>query len=337
MVCGKCEKKLAKGIVQDKWKEGAHNTIESGGRKVNENKALSKKKAWAPYSAKCATCKTSVAQGYNYCQGCSYLKGLCAMCGKQIMDRELLKNYKQCYIILRHLTTLPRAVIINLANDPENYDAWEALGGRDFVLLYLFYIGSGNFKQRSSLHSTGISLAIHRQSELLAVAVEAKLVGRSVAELKRMMGVVVQVEEAFIGMAMQLMKEQGKKLANASAWATPYLGKALQTVAAGHTSAAAKRAMGLPQVPPDAAARGSDAVAAIAQKKAKVAEAQACGGVGIRYHRCWVCGNTTATHGMVQNRCGRWFCFACRSALNKLEKWEGPGKGKGQGVIGGGK
>ena len=70
----------------------------------------------------------------------------------------------------------------------QNYDAWEALGGRDFVLLYLFYIGSGNFKQRSSLHSTGISLAIHRQSELLAVAVEAKLVGRSVAELKRMMG-----------------------------------------------------------------------------------------------------------------------------------------------------
>ena len=101
--------------------------------------------------------------------------------------------------------------------------------------------------------------------------------------------------------------------------------------------AALRYSVSFTQVPPDAAARGSDAVAAIAQKKAKVAEAQACGGVGIRYHRCWVCGNTTATHGMVQNRCGRWFCFACRSALNKLEKWEGPGKGKGQGVIGGGK
>lgn len=26
-------------------------------------------------------CKTSVAKDYKYCQGCSYQKGLCAMCG----------------------------------------------------------------------------------------------------------------------------------------------------------------------------------------------------------------------------------------------------------------
>ena len=38
------EKKLAKVIVPDKWKEGASNTTESGGRKLNENKLLSKKK-----------------------------------------------------------------------------------------------------------------------------------------------------------------------------------------------------------------------------------------------------------------------------------------------------
>ncbi|GAB2231536.1 hypothetical protein Droror1_Dr00010544 [Drosera rotundifolia] len=37
------EKKLGKVIVPDKWKEGASNTMESGGRKVNENKLLSKK------------------------------------------------------------------------------------------------------------------------------------------------------------------------------------------------------------------------------------------------------------------------------------------------------
>jgi hypothetical protein len=30
-------------IVPDKWKEGASNTNESGGRKINENKLLSKK------------------------------------------------------------------------------------------------------------------------------------------------------------------------------------------------------------------------------------------------------------------------------------------------------
>lgn len=33
-MCEKCEKKLAKLVVQDKWKEGARNTLESGGKKV---------------------------------------------------------------------------------------------------------------------------------------------------------------------------------------------------------------------------------------------------------------------------------------------------------------
>ena len=37
------EKKLSKVIVPDKWKEGASNTTEGGGRKINENKLLSKK------------------------------------------------------------------------------------------------------------------------------------------------------------------------------------------------------------------------------------------------------------------------------------------------------
>ncbi|KAH7545792.1 hypothetical protein FEM48_Zijuj01G0131400 [Ziziphus jujuba var. spinosa] len=31
MVCEKCEKKLSKVIVPDKWKEGASNTTEGGG------------------------------------------------------------------------------------------------------------------------------------------------------------------------------------------------------------------------------------------------------------------------------------------------------------------
>ncbi|KAG0500646.1 hypothetical protein HPP92_000718 [Vanilla planifolia] len=45
MVCEKCEKKLSKVIVPDKWKEGASNTTEGGGRKINENKLLSKKQS----------------------------------------------------------------------------------------------------------------------------------------------------------------------------------------------------------------------------------------------------------------------------------------------------
>ncbi len=31
-------------------------------------------------------------QEAKYCQGCAYSKGICAMCGKQILD---VKNYKQ--------------------------------------------------------------------------------------------------------------------------------------------------------------------------------------------------------------------------------------------------
>ncbi|KAJ0016780.1 hypothetical protein Pint_10896 [Pistacia integerrima] len=49
MVCEKCERKLAKVIVPDKWKEGASNTNEAGGRKINENKLLSKKKRFSSF------------------------------------------------------------------------------------------------------------------------------------------------------------------------------------------------------------------------------------------------------------------------------------------------
>lgn len=98
MVCEKCEKKLGRVITPDTWKDGARNTTESGGRKLNENKALTSKKArFDPYGktgfATCRICKSSVHQsGSHYCQGCAYKKGICAMCGKKVLDT---KNYKQ--------------------------------------------------------------------------------------------------------------------------------------------------------------------------------------------------------------------------------------------------
>uniref|UniRef100_A0A8D0DZ74 Cysteine-rich PDZ-binding protein n=3 Tax=Sauria TaxID=32561 RepID=A0A8D0DZ74_SALMN len=98
MVCEKCEKKLGTVITPDTWKDGARNTTESGGRKLNENKALTSKKArFDPYGknkfAICRICKSSVHQpGSHYCQGCAYKKGICAMCGKKVLDT---KNYKQ--------------------------------------------------------------------------------------------------------------------------------------------------------------------------------------------------------------------------------------------------
>uniref|UniRef100_A0A8K9Y7K6 Cysteine-rich PDZ-binding protein n=1 Tax=Oncorhynchus mykiss TaxID=8022 RepID=A0A8K9Y7K6_ONCMY len=95
------EKKLGRVITPDTWKDGARNTTESGGRKLNENKALTSKKArFDPYGKPgksgfgiCRICKSSVHQsGSHYCQGCAYKKGICAMCGKKVLDT---KNYKQ--------------------------------------------------------------------------------------------------------------------------------------------------------------------------------------------------------------------------------------------------
>lgn len=58
MVCEKCEKKLGKVITPDPWKSGARNTTESGGRKVNENKALTSAKSRVdPYGQTLRPCR----------------------------------------------------------------------------------------------------------------------------------------------------------------------------------------------------------------------------------------------------------------------------------------
>ncbi|KAJ3317982.1 hypothetical protein HDV06_001014 [Boothiomyces sp. JEL0866] len=91
MVCTKCEKKLTSIVTPETWKEGSKNTVTgSAGRKLNENKLLSKisKTKFTPYETnKCKICKKSVAQrAAHYCQHCAYKKGICAMCGVMILD-----------------------------------------------------------------------------------------------------------------------------------------------------------------------------------------------------------------------------------------------------------
>ncbi|KAK4289841.1 hypothetical protein Pmani_012578 [Petrolisthes manimaculis] len=93
MVCEKCQIKLGKVITPDTWKAGARNTTEGGGRKINENKLLtSKKNRFNPYTttfAECRICRTKVHQaGSHFCQGCAYKKGICAMCGKKILNTK---------------------------------------------------------------------------------------------------------------------------------------------------------------------------------------------------------------------------------------------------------
>eukprot|EP00897_Mesotaenium_endlicherianum_P000469 jgi/Mesen1/10422/ME000082S09929 len=52
--------------------------------------------AWTPYgkgsAAKCTTCKQQLHQEGKYCQHCAYKKGVCTMCGRQVLDTT---NYKQ--------------------------------------------------------------------------------------------------------------------------------------------------------------------------------------------------------------------------------------------------
>ncbi|KAJ1078593.1 hypothetical protein CapIbe_008858 [Capra ibex] len=93
MVCEKCEKRLGTVITPDTWKDGARNTTESGGRKLNENKALTSKKArFDPYGKnKFSTCRICKS-GFSLLPGCAYKKGICSMCGKKVLDT---KNYKQ--------------------------------------------------------------------------------------------------------------------------------------------------------------------------------------------------------------------------------------------------
>ena len=94
MVCSKCEKKLSRGIHQEMWKEGSRNTVESGGRRINENKALTAKGKtgkWTPYGAggaggKCRICKLSLYQEGIFCQKCAYAQGQCSMCGVKVWD-----------------------------------------------------------------------------------------------------------------------------------------------------------------------------------------------------------------------------------------------------------
>ncbi|KAG8980819.1 hypothetical protein FRB90_007461, partial [Tulasnella sp. 427] len=85
MVCKKCEKKLSKLAAPDPFTASS-----SSNRKIGENKLLTRPGASSkskPYDRKCKDCKQTVSQNSaKYCHGCAYKKGLCSMCGKQILD-----------------------------------------------------------------------------------------------------------------------------------------------------------------------------------------------------------------------------------------------------------
>lgn len=96
MVCEKCSLKLKHVATPDPWKMGGRTdstdtASSSGGRKINENKALTASKFNNPISKnkKCRICAAKLHQEMaHYCQGCAYKKGICAMCGKKIQSTK---------------------------------------------------------------------------------------------------------------------------------------------------------------------------------------------------------------------------------------------------------
>ncbi|KAI0738509.1 PDZ-binding protein [Daedaleopsis nitida] len=90
MVCKKCEAKTSKLAAPDPFKSTSQ-AIKEGSRKVGENKLLSRpgssKNRFQPYQGKCKDCKSTVTQNKaKYCHGCAYKRGVCAICGKQVLD-----------------------------------------------------------------------------------------------------------------------------------------------------------------------------------------------------------------------------------------------------------
>jgi len=94
MVCGKCEKKLAKLSTPDvrrtfgKGSSLGYGKVEEQSRRIGSDtlsKSFKQSRA-APYMKKCFTCKRSMYQDGMHCAGCAHQKGLCTMCGKKIVD-----------------------------------------------------------------------------------------------------------------------------------------------------------------------------------------------------------------------------------------------------------
>ena len=90
MVCDDCKSKLSVISAPDPWAAGSSSA--SATRKVNENKLLRKGIRSNPYGNACKICKLKCQQNNAmYCGICAYAKGMCAICGKQVLDTSMYK------------------------------------------------------------------------------------------------------------------------------------------------------------------------------------------------------------------------------------------------------
>ena len=91
MVCDDCSRKLSTLATPDPYK-GAATGAGGPSRSVGENKALRKGVRSNPYGNCCKVCKMKVQIiSATYCTQCAYGKGVCAICGKQVLDTSMYK------------------------------------------------------------------------------------------------------------------------------------------------------------------------------------------------------------------------------------------------------
>ncbi|CAI5438766.1 unnamed protein product [Caenorhabditis angaria] len=96
MVCGDCEKKLTKIVGVDPYRNKKSNRGADGKiAKVSttKNRLIGADKKATIVGAKCKICKMLMHQaGSHYCSTCAYQKGICAMCGKKIINVKGLRQ-----------------------------------------------------------------------------------------------------------------------------------------------------------------------------------------------------------------------------------------------------
>ncbi|TYZ61472.1 hypothetical protein PybrP1_004680 [[Pythium] brassicae (nom. inval.)] len=91
MVCERCEEKLSKLVVPDKWSDSKESGGSSGGGGKDGSRTRRLKKRAervTPVQRKCRLCKCDASRGAHYCNACAYKKGICSMCGRKVLDTK---------------------------------------------------------------------------------------------------------------------------------------------------------------------------------------------------------------------------------------------------------
>jgi len=93
MVCEKCKAKLSPLNTAAVWKEGATNTIEAGGTRAKNTLLYHKRaKRDEPVGRRCGICQSPLAfPAATYCHDCAFKKGICSICGRQVLDTTFYK------------------------------------------------------------------------------------------------------------------------------------------------------------------------------------------------------------------------------------------------------